>query len=103
MPPQINAFFRRLGGGIQGFTAAQRTLAIIGVAVLVLGTIALGAWLSRPSFTPLFSGLKDTDANGIVEQLRKDNVPYEIANGGSTILVPEDKVYDERLKAAAAG
>ena len=103
MPPQISAFFRKLGGGIQSFTAAQRTLAILGVAVLVLGTVALGAWLSRPSFTPLFSGLKDTDANGIVEQLRKDNVPYEIANGGSTILVPEGKVYEERLKAAAAG
>jgi flagellar M-ring protein FliF len=103
MPPQISAFFRKVGGGIKGFSAAQRTLAIIGVAVLVLGAVALGAWLGKPSYTPLFSGLKDTDANGIVEQLRKDNVPYEIANGGSTILVPEDKVYDERLKAAAAG
>jgi flagellar M-ring protein FliF len=70
---------------------------------LVLGSVALGSWLGKPAYTPLFSGLKDTDANGIVEQLRKDNVPYEIANGGSTILVPEDKVYDERLKAAAAG
>ncbi len=47
--------------------------------------------------------MKDTDANGIVEQLRKDNVPYELSNGGSTILVPDDKVNDERLKAAAAG
>ncbi|WP_426763986.1 flagellar basal-body MS-ring/collar protein FliF [Pseudarthrobacter sp. 1G09] len=103
MPPQITAFFARMGSGIKGFSAAQRTLAIIGVAVLVLGTVALTSWLAKPAYTPLFSGLKDTDANGIVEQLRKDNVPYEIANGGSTILVPEEKVYDERLKAAAAG
>ncbi|ACL40952.1 flagellar M-ring protein FliF [Pseudarthrobacter chlorophenolicus A6] len=103
MPPQITAFFTRMGSGIKGFSAAQRTLAIIGVAVLVLGTVALTSWLAKPAYTPLFSGLKDTDANGIVEQLRKDNVPYEIANGGSTILVPEEKVYDERLKAAAAG
>lgn len=103
MPPQISRFFRRLGAGVQGFSTGQRTLAVIGVAVLVLGSIALSAWLGKPSYTPLFSGLKDTDANGIVEQLRKDNVPYELANGGSTILVPENKVYDERLKAAAAG
>ncbi|MEV7635422.1 flagellar basal-body MS-ring/collar protein FliF [Pseudarthrobacter enclensis] len=103
MPPQITAFIARMGSGIKGFSAAQRTLAIIGVAVLVLGTVALTSWLAKPAYTPLFSGLKDTDANGIVEQLRKDNVPYEIANGGSTILVPEEKVYDERLKAAAAG
>lgn len=103
MPPQISGFFRRMGSGIQGFTTGQKTIAIIGVAVLVLGTVALAAWLGKPAYSPLFSGLKDTDANGIVEQLRKDNVPYEIANGGSTILVPEEKVYDERLKAAAAG
>ena len=103
MPPQISAFFRRTGSGIQGFTTGQKTIAIIGVAVLILGSVALAAWLGKPAYSPLFSGLKDTDANGIVEQLRKDNVPYEIANGGSTILVPEEKVYDERLKAAAAG
>ena len=103
MPPQIAAFFRRLSDGFKGFTTGQRTIAIIGVAVLVLGAVALSAWLGKPSYSPLFSGLKDTDANSIVEQLRKDNVPYELSNGGSTILVPEDKVYDERLKAAAAG
>ncbi|WP_423183668.1 flagellar basal-body MS-ring/collar protein FliF [Arthrobacter sp. NyZ413] len=103
MPPQIAAFFRRLSDGFKGFTTGQRTIAIIGVAVLVLGAVALSAWLGKPSYSPLFSGLKDTDANSIVEQLRKDNVPYVLSNGGSTILVPEDKVYDERLKAAAAG
>ena len=103
MPPAITQFFRKLGSGIQAFSPAQRTLAILAVAVLVLGGVALTAWLGKPAYSPLFSGLKDTDANSIVEQLRKDNIPYELSNGGSTILVPEDKVYDERLKAAAAG
>ncbi|XAZ32097.1 flagellar basal-body MS-ring/collar protein FliF [Paenarthrobacter ureafaciens] len=103
MPPAISQFFRKLGTGMQAFSPAQRTLAILGVAVIVLGGVALTAWLGKPAYSPLFSGLKDTDANSIVEQLRKDNIPYELSNGGSTILVPEDKVYDERLKAAAAG
>ena len=65
--------------------------------------MALSAWLTRPALTPLFSGLKSTDASGIVEQLKTDNVAYELTDGGATILVPQDKVYDERLKAAAAG
>lgn len=103
MPPQIAAMFRRLGAGLKGFSTGQRTVALIGTAVLVLGVVALSAWLSKPALTPLFSGLKDVDANSIVEQLRKDGVPYELSDGGSTILVPQDKVYDERLKAAAAG
>ena len=38
-----------------------------------------------------------------MDQLHTDNVPYQLTDGGATILVPQDKVNDERLKAAAAG
>ncbi|MEO5778152.1 MAG: flagellar basal-body MS-ring/collar protein FliF, partial [Arthrobacter oryzae] len=103
MPPQISGFVQRFGSGLKGFTAGQRTIAAIGAALLIVSVIALSAWLTKPALTPLFSGLKSSDASGIVELLRKDNIPYELSDGGSTILVPQDKVYDERLKAAAAG
>ncbi|MCU1574184.1 MAG: flagellar M-ring protein FliF [Micrococcaceae bacterium] len=103
MPPQLAAVFARLGATVRGFSIAQRTIAILGVAVLVLGGVALTSWLTKPSYTPLFSGLQAADANSIVDQLRTDGVPYELTNGGATIMVPEEKVYDERLKAAAAG
>ena len=103
MPAPIVASFARLRKSIGGFSAAQRTIALIGVAVLVLGIVALTSWVSKPSYTPLFSGLSGEDASTIVEQLRTNNVPYELSNGGATILVPEENVYDERLTAAAAG
>lgn len=103
MPRQITSAFRNLGNAIREFTIAQRTVAIIGIAVLVLGAVALGMWVTKPSYTPLFSGLSGADANTLVEQLRADGVPYELSNGGATIMVPEENVYDERLKAAAAG
>lgn len=103
MPPQITGFFQRFGIGLKGFSAGQRTIAVIGAALLVVGIVALSAWLTRPALTPLFSGLKSADASGIVDQLKKDNIPYELSDGGATILVPQEKVYDERLKAAAAG
>jgi len=103
MPVQLRGIFSRLGNSIREFTVAQRTIALIGVAVLVLGSVALASWAAKPSYTPLFSGLAPADANSIVEQLRTDGVPYELTSGGSTILVPEESVYDERLKAAAAG
>ncbi len=103
MPPQITGFFQRLGGGLKSFTTGQKTLAVIGAALLVVGIVALSAWLSKPSMTPLFSGLKSADASAVVDQLKKDNVPYELSDGGATVLVPQEKVYDERLKAASAG
>lgn len=103
MPPALSGLARRFSATVGRFSVAQRTIALIGIAVLVLGGVALTSWLTRPTYSPLFSGMKDADASAVVEQLRKDNVPYQLADGGSTVLVPEDKVYDERLKAAAAG
>lgn len=103
MPQAITSRFRRLLEAMRGFSLAQRTIALIGVAVLVLGAVALGSWLARPAYAPLFTGLSATDASGIVEQLRASGVPYELQGGGGTILVPEEHVYDQRLKAAAAG
>ncbi|WP_120337155.1 flagellar basal-body MS-ring/collar protein FliF [Cryobacterium soli] len=103
MPAQISSAFRRLGNAVREFTVAQRTVALIGVAVLALGIAALTMWVSQPAYTPLYSGLSGADANTIVEQLRTDGVPYQLSDGGATILVPEADVYDERLKSAAAG
>lgn len=103
MPAPLVASFARLRKTVAGFSTAQRTIAIIGAAVLILGIVALTSWVSRPSYTPLFSGLSGEDASTIVEQLRTDNVPYELSNGGATILVPEENVYEERLTSAAAG
>ena len=103
MPPFITAALRRLTATVKGFTVGQRTVAIIGLAVLALGGFALTSWLTKPSYTPLFTGLQGSDASAVVQQLAKDNVPYQLADGGSTVLVPQEKVYDERLKAASAG
>lgn len=103
MPPFVSQFMNQASGTIKGFSIAQRTLAVIGVAVLVLGSVALGTWLTKPTYSPLFSGVAAADASAIVAQLKTDNVPYQLTNGGSTILVPDEKVYEERLKAASAG
>jgi len=103
MPAQLSGLVGSLQKTVRQFTLAQRTLAIIGVAVLALGAFGLSAWLSRPTMTPLFSGLSATDASAIVDHLSADGVSYELADGGSTILVPASKVYSERLTMAAAG
>lgn len=103
MPQAVQNVFQRIGRVIAGFTLAQRTIAIIGVAVLALGIFALSSWLTRPTLTPLFSGLSASDANAVVEQLRSASVQYELSEGGSTVLVPEDEVYEQRMTAAAAG
>ena len=103
MPGPLSAMTGRLGKTVGQFTLAQKTIAIIGIAVVALGIALLASWLTKPAYTPLFSGLEAADANSIVEQLKTDGVPYEVADGGGTIMVPQEHVYDQRLKAAGAG
>ncbi|WP_240675513.1 flagellar basal-body MS-ring/collar protein FliF [Cellulomonas endophytica] len=93
----------RLGGAVGQFSLAQRTLAIIGVAVLALGGSALYGYLSKPTMGPLFSGVSPEDASAITDVLTADGVAYELADGGTTILVPTGSIYAERIKVAAAG
>jgi flagellar M-ring protein FliF len=103
MPLALKNLFARLGATVKGFSVAQRTIAVIGIAVLVLGGIALSSWLSKPSYAPLFTGLAAADASSITDQLTTDGVPYQLTDGGATILVPQGDVYQERLKAASNG
>ncbi len=103
MPPALTASLRRLTHTLREFTVGQRTIAIIGLAVLLVGGAGLTAWLSQPSFSPLFTSLSPSDAGSITTLLHADGVPYKLADGGNTILVPQQDVDSERLKAASAG
>ncbi len=103
MPPALLATLRRLTHTLREFTVGQRTIAIIGLAVLLVGGGGLTAWLVQPSYSPLFTSLSSTDAASITTLLHADGVPYQLADGGNTILVPQQDVDSERLKAASAG
>jgi len=103
MPVAVKNVFARLSAYVQGFSAAQRTIAILAIAALVLGGIALASWLGKASYAPLFTGLAAADASSITDQLQTDGVPFQLTDGGATILVPQAQVYSERLKAASNG
>lgn len=85
------------------FTPSQLVIiGLLGVLALV-GTLAFVRWSSAPSYSVLFSGLDPKDASAVVEKLRADDVPYRLANDGTTVLVPSSKVYATRLALSAAG
>lgn len=103
MPAQVRSVLDSLTSAVRQFTLAQRTFALIAVAALVIAAVAVGGWLTRPTMSPLFSGLSGTDASAIVDKLAADGVQYELADGGSTVLVPQSGLYSERIAMAAAG
>jgi len=77
---------------------------IVVAAVAVIGGLSwVNHWNDERDFKPLFSGLADEDAGALVTKLHEGGVEYRLTNGGSTILVPSDKVAEARLQMASAG
>lgn len=94
---------KKLGASFGSSTAAQKVVAVVAVVALVAGGVLFWRWASAPTMTPLFSNLAMADAGAITEQLDSTGTPYELADGGATVLVPRDMVYDLRLDMSAAG
>ncbi len=86
-----------------GFTTGQKAVTVLGVVMLLVGGILFMSWSGKPAYTPLFSNLSGNDAAAIVAQLDTAGVPYTLTDGGASIMVPQDKVYDTRLKMSAQG
>ncbi len=86
-----------------GFTTGQKTMTVLAAAALVLGALFFVRWISTPSMAPLFTDLAAADAAAITDELDSAGIPYELADGGRTILVPRERVYETRLDMSAQG
>jgi flagellar M-ring protein FliF len=84
-------------------SAGQKVVIGLLVAGLVLGGFVFYRWITAPTMAPLFSNLSSADASAIVEQLNAEGTSYELADGGGTIMVPQDQVYDLRLTMSGQG
>jgi flagellar M-ring protein FliF len=88
---------------LAGFTTGQKVMTVLAaVGVIVAGVLFMGAE-SKPTYQPLFTNLQSSDAGAITQQLASQKVPYQLADGGSTILVPAADVDQERVALAQQG
>lgn len=72
-------------------------------AVMIAGFAALFIWANRVQYNTLYSNLSSEDASQILTKLKEQRVPYQLEGGGSTIKIPEEKVYETRLGMAGLG
>lgn len=96
LPKQFKDLFDRL-------SASQKVSLLALTLLTVIAIIGLLAWANRPQYTILFTDLSGSDAAKIRDKLQDEKVQYQLQNGGSTILVPSDRVYDLRLQLASEG
>jgi flagellar M-ring protein FliF len=86
-----------------GFTPGQKTMTVLAIIGIVMGGAAFTKWAGTPSMVPLFTSLSAEDAAGITEALNAKGVRYELADGGSSVMVPQADVYDLRVGLSAEG
>lgn len=90
-------------GVVKGFSPAQMVIAGLLTVVALVGAFSFFSWVSAPSYTVLYSGLSAKDASAVTTKLTSSGVPYKLTGGGTTVMVPKDKVDAQRVAISAAG
>ena len=103
MRDQFVARLHSIQRSFGSFTAGQKTIAVIGGLALVLGTVLVFRWASTPSYAPLFTNMAPADASAVVDKLNAAGTPYKLSDGGATVLVPQNSVYDARIQLSGEG
>lgn len=75
----------------------------VGAFAVVLITAGMLWWLLSPREQLLFGGLEENHAAEIVQALNEWKVPHTIVEGGTGVTVPEEVMYETRMRLVSAG
>jgi flagellar M-ring protein FliF len=91
------------GGFLKGL-GASRLMAMVAVTTALIGFFAFVIMrVTTPQMTTLFTDLSFEDSSGIIKDLERQAIPFELRNDGAVIMVPKDKVTRLRMKLAEGG
>lgn len=93
---QLNALISNLSLGKK----ISLVTLIIGFAI---GFFFLINWSGKSEFQPLYAQLDPEDASAILSRLREQKIEYRIASNGSSILIPQEHIYEVRMQLASEG
>jgi flagellar M-ring protein FliF len=73
----------------------------IGLTIIIIGVLL--TFLNEPSYSTLFSNLEESEASRVVEHLSSQSIPYKLEQGGRTVKVPQEVLYETRLQLSSKG
>ncbi len=87
----------------QKVNPVQRALlAAVVVAGGIIGALLIH-WARKPDMRMLYQELSPSEASKITEKISEQGVPYLLRDGGTTVYVPRQHVYQLRLDLAKEG
>lgn len=103
-PTRETGTIARLTERFNAFTLNQKILVGAGaLAVVAALWLALGSVRNPSEYRVLYSNLNETDGAAILAALEQLNVPYKFTEGGGAIMIPQEALYETRLKLAGQG
>jgi len=96
-------FFQKIAAVWRNVSLVQRALLIAIVLTFVIAGGLLTHWARRPDMRMLYQELAPEEAAKITDKISEKGIAYELRNGGTSIYVPKEKVYQLRLDMAKEG
>jgi flagellar M-ring protein FliF len=96
-------FFQKISAVWQKISLVQRALLVALFLTFIAAGVLLTYWARRPDMRMLYQELAPEEAAKITEKISDKSIPYELRNGGTSIYVPKEQVYQLRLDMAKEG
>ena len=93
----------RVVGTLVRLTPLQKVALGAAVLTLVAGAVVLSRGGSSAAMSSVFTDLEPRDAAAVTDELMTRGIDYELADGGRTVMVPKDEVYDLRIALSGEG
>jgi len=99
----IRQILLQLQNLFKSISVGKRIALLILTVGFVTGFVFLMNWAGKPEFHPLYTNLDVNDAGVILNRLKEQKIPYRLSANGSTILIPQEKIYETRMALASEG
>lgn len=96
----MNEFFQKMLEIWNNFSSGKKTAIIASIAVLGLSILLVSFLSGQKNYKVLYSELDAKTASKVTSNLKESGIPYKLKNGGKTVLVPKEQVYQTRLNIA---
>lgn len=99
----MKAFIEQLVSVFNAMPTSKKVSMVAVLALVVGGFAVMFLWANQVDYSTLYSDLSPGDAGEIVSTLKEQRIPYKLTAGGTSLMVPTDKVYELRLSLANSG
>ncbi|MEE8422943.1 MAG: flagellar basal-body MS-ring/collar protein FliF [Thermodesulfobacteriota bacterium] len=89
--------------GLGGMSVGKKISYLAFIGVVVAGLVVFVLWSQQPVYRVLYANLDPDDAGTVISKIKEQRILYKVEDGGRTILVPKEMVYDVRLDLASQG